>query len=212
MRTAFAILLERCGLGRPEAAEFLDVAPDTIDGWAAGRSPLTLSAVVDLRALYRKIVHAGRELGEQLRIGLEQQPGRHVAIGIVEENREARACGFPCMGAHAAAVGIAIMLLPDGVTFELVPWASGGAPTAIAQHAGSIRDQLVSARNRRDDLGQRLAAKADFRTYRSASTAAARAPLETALRGDPDFIRWLALSGTIRELETLARSNGTSSS
>src|SRR5205809_321438 len=103
MKTGFAILLERCGLGRGEAADFLLASPDDVDAWAAGAA-LAPSAVVALRGLYRTIVHAGRELGEALRISLEQQSGRHVAIGIAQNDGEARTHGFPCVGAHAAAV------------------------------------------------------------------------------------------------------------
>jgi hypothetical protein len=208
MTTAFTILMGRCGLRRREAAEFLGVAPETIDAWAAG-STLTPSVVAELRALYRKIVHTGRELGEVLRIGLEQQSARHIAIGIVEDDGEARACGFPCAGAHAAAVGIAIMLLPDDVTVDLVPWSFGSAPTATARHAGAIRDQLIAARRRRAELERRLAASSEFRTYMAAPDAV-RATFEAPLRRDPDFIRWQSLTGTIRELETLAKSRGPS--
>src|SRR5262245_32681196 len=123
--TAFSIMRERCGLSWAETAQFLNVPMQTVEEWASGRKATPKSVVIQLRALYRHVVHSGRELGERFRIELEQQAKRHVVIGIVGDDIAAQEHGFPCAGPHAAAVGIAIMLLPDDVTFELVPWRAG---------------------------------------------------------------------------------------
>jgi hypothetical protein len=93
--TAFEILRERCGLSAAEAAAFLGVSRDVVEAWSSGRMPVGHPVIIELRALYRKIVHTGRELGETLRIRLEQQTDRHVAIALADGDDEARAYGFP---------------------------------------------------------------------------------------------------------------------
>ena len=152
-----------------------------------------------MRALYRRIVHSGRELGEALRIRLEAQHTRHVEIGRVDD-RQAVACGFPSAGPHAAAVGIGIMLLPDDVTFALVPWHAG-IPTAISLQADVVRAQLFDRRRKLEALERRLAGNGG--ANRNAAGTAAGADEDNA-----DVAELHALRSEIRELETLAKSTG----
>jgi hypothetical protein len=185
--TIFTVMAERCGLAPAEAARFLHVSEAETEQWASGERAPDTAAISELRALYRRIVHAGRELGEALRIRLEAQHTRHVEIGRVDDDRQAVTCGFPSAGPHAAAVGIGIMLLPDDVTFELVPWhADGPVPTALSLQADVVRAQLFDRRRKLEALERQL----------------------TGDGADADAAELLALRSEIRELETLAKSTG----
>lgn len=210
MTTPFDIMRERCGLSIAEAAEFLGVPRATVDAWSTGTLPMSHGVIVELRSLYRKIVHTGRDLGETLRIRLEQTPERRIEIVLARNDDDARACGFPCMGAQAAAVGIALMLLPDDVGFLLVP-PGREVPTAIARHGVPIRERLTLARMTHAGLETELAGNATFASYRAAPTAEAAVALEAELRKLPTFVQWLSSAAAIRELETLARSTGAGS-
>jgi hypothetical protein len=129
---------------------------------------------------------------------------------VARNDDEARAFGFPCVGAHAAAVGIALMLLPDDVGFALVA-PDADVPTAIARHTMPIREQLASARVRHARLEEQLAEHAIFASYLAAATPEARVALESELRTFPAFVAWLSSAAAIRELETLAISTGAGS-
>lgn len=193
--TIFTVMAERCGLSHAEAARFLRVSEAVVGTWASGERAPDTGAISELRALYRRIVHAGRELGEALRIRLEAQHSRYVKIGRVDD-RQAVACGFPSAGPHAAAVGIGIMLLPDDVTFELVPWHAG-VPTAVSLQADVVRAQLFDRRRKLEALERRLTESG------GAMPVGAEAAEDTA-----NVAELLALRSEIRELETLARSTG----
>lgn len=198
--TPFAVMAERCGLSQAAAARFLHVSEAVAERWACGEASPDSAMISELRALYRRIVHAGRELGEALRIRLEAQHARHVEIGRVDDDGQAAACGFPSTGPHAAAVGIAIMLLPDDVTFELVPWRLGGpVPTAVSLQADVVRAQLFDRRRKLDLLERQLAGN---------DGANPNAGAAGALQDRPDMAELLALRSEIRELETLAKSTG----
>jgi hypothetical protein len=192
--TIFTVMAERCGLSHAQAARFLHVTETVVQTWAAGDAAPNTAAISELRALYRRIVHSGRELGEALRIRLEAQHTRHVQIGRVDD-RQALACGFPSAGPHAAAVGIGIMLLPDDVRFELVPWHAG-VPTAVSLQADVVRAQLFDRRRKLEALERRLGGKDG--ANRDAAAA----------EDDPDVAELLGLQSEIRELETLAKSTG----
>ncbi len=201
-RAVFTVMAERCGLSDAEAARFLRVSDAVVRQWASGERAPDVSAIRELRALYRRIVHAGRELGEVLRIRLEERHARHVQIGRVDDDLQALACGFPSAGPHAAAVGIAIMLLPDDVTFDLVPWRSGEpVATATSLQAEVVRAQLLDRRNRLAALERRVTDGAGKAGRGEGGTA--QVPPD-----DPLFPEWLALRSEIRELETLAKSTG----
>ena len=204
--TVFAIMAERCGLSAAEAARLLGVPDATVQDWACGAAAPPLKAIVELRALYRRIVHSGRELGEVLRIRLEEQQRRHVEIGCADDDAAAIACGFPSRGPHGAAVGIGIMLLPDDVTFELVPWQPHSAvPTATARQADVVRAQLLDRRGKLASLEQHLVGVNEFKLYRDPGGDGFATP---ALKSNPHFVQWLALTSEIRELESLAKSTG----
>lgn len=137
MSTPFDLLRQRCGLSQAEAAAVLDVRLDTVKSWCSGRNPANARVLAELRVLYRRIVQAGDQLG-----ALRHQPHwvevgddgviKEVTLGAVESTAAAKRLGFPCVGAHEAALGLAIAALPDDVAVTLVPYKVG-VETATAK-------------------------------------------------------------------------------
>ena len=123
MTTTFALLCDRCGLSSREAAEFLEVRPDTIKSWSSGRRDAPPGTVDRLRALYAKIERAADALSalvaEQINAS---KPPTMIEFGLATD-AEARSLGWPCVGAQSAALGIAaaraivpIVIVPRGTT------------------------------------------------------------------------------------------------
>jgi hypothetical protein len=135
MRTVYDLLRVRCGLSQQEAAEFHDVRLDTIKSWSAGRNEANPRVLAELRGLYQKIIHASGQLGARID-ALKGDPSSttEVTLGTAESETAARKLGFPCMGAHAAALGLAIATLGDDVAVALVPYRQG-IETANAKDA-----------------------------------------------------------------------------
>lgn len=137
--TPFAVLADRCGLSQREAAEFLKVRLDTVKSWCAGRNAAKPAILAELRALYGMILAAaenlaefnGRLLEQQRQRGLQQ---RGIVFGLAKTDDVARAYGFPSQGPYMAAVGLAVLRLPDDVVIEMAPQSypgtggGGGAP------------------------------------------------------------------------------------
>jgi hypothetical protein len=112
--------MQRCGLSQSEAAEFHEVGLDTVKSWCAGRNPAPAAALAELRQLHLAISLAATRLAEKavkrLRGGTE--------LGVVDDDRAALTLGFPCVGAHEAALGLALALLGD-VAVVFRPYARG---------------------------------------------------------------------------------------
>lgn len=117
MKTAYALLLDRCGLSHREAADFHAVRPDTVSSWASGRNRVPDGAVTELRALYAKQCRAADEaliaLDESRRASAS--PPEVVEIGLASTDDEAHSLGWPCVGAMAASIGMAIARAPYAV-------------------------------------------------------------------------------------------------
>jgi hypothetical protein len=100
----FALLLDRCGLSIGEAAQFLDVRPDTIKSWSSGRRTPPPDAVAQLCGLYDRIeraagalVAAGRDVPGPLSVprdmipeGLPSRGAADAALGLVAARRQGR--------------------------------------------------------------------------------------------------------------------------
>jgi hypothetical protein len=107
MRTLFALLIERCGLSHREAGELLDVRIDTVKSWSAGRNRAPVGVIVQLRALYRRIESAAGEMAREIeRLSARHGAPEAVDIGLACDDAEAQSLGWPCVGAHAAVLGI----------------------------------------------------------------------------------------------------------
>jgi hypothetical protein len=119
--TAYKLLMQRCGLSQAEAAEFHEVGLDTVKSWCVDRNPAPAAALAELRQLHLGISLAATRLAEK---AVKKQRGGTIELGTVDSNRAALALGFPCVGAHEAALGLALALLGDiAVVFK--PHARG---------------------------------------------------------------------------------------
>jgi hypothetical protein len=138
--TPFAVLAERCGLSQREAAEFLKVRLDTIKSWCAGRNVAKPAVLAELRVLYAGIQAAAEEIARQNERLLEQQlpqgiAQRGIVFGVAENDDVARAYGFPSQGPYMAAIGLAVMRLPDDVAVVMnaqsYPGTGGGGAAPV---------------------------------------------------------------------------------
>ena len=124
--TAFAMIAQRCGLSLREAADFLDVRLDTVKSWSSGRNPAAAGAIAELRALYAQIERAA---GEGLAQIAKMKP-ETAELGLAKSDAEAKRLGFPCIGAHGAALGI--IAAKAGIPVSIVPRGSSVASAAAA--------------------------------------------------------------------------------
>jgi hypothetical protein len=129
--TPFAVLAERCGLSQREAAEFLKVRIDTVKSWCAGRNVAKPAVLAELRGLYASIRAAADRLAQDNERLLEQQRERGVGqrgivFGLAETDDVARAFGFPSQGPYVAAIGLALLRLPDDVAIVMQPQSYPG--------------------------------------------------------------------------------------
>jgi len=138
--TPFAVLAERCGLSQREAAEFLKVRLDTVKSWCAGRNVAKPAVLAELRMLYTNIQAAADKLARDNERLLEQQrerdiPQRAIVFGLAETDDVARAYGFPSQGPYMAAIGLALLRLPNDVAivmeWQSYPGAGGGGAAAV---------------------------------------------------------------------------------
>jgi hypothetical protein len=215
--TAFALLLQRCGLSQREASELLEVRLDTVKSWSSGRNPVRLAIINELRELHRKIELAGQQLAAMVQHPIDvqrEESGEAVQLvfGLARSDPEARKLGFPCTGAHAAALGVAIAALPGDVEVEIVPRRPGETMTAGVQWRKPVAPavtKLANARALRMKLEKKLSeAHENFVIYLTAKTKESRMWLEAELCKIEDFKTWLALGRTIEELETRAKAMG----
>jgi hypothetical protein len=129
--TPFAVLAERCGLSQREAAEFLKVRIDTVKSWCAGRNVAKPAVLAELRGLYASIQAAADKLAQDNKRLLEQQRERGVeqrgiVFGLAETDDVARAFGFPSQGPYVAAIGLALLRLPDDAAIVMQPQSYPG--------------------------------------------------------------------------------------
>jgi hypothetical protein len=129
--TPFAVLTERCGLSQREAAEFLKVRIDTVKSWCAGRNVAKPAVLAELRGLYASIQAAADKLaqGNERLLELQSERGverRGIVFGLAETDDVARAFGFPSQGPYVAAIGLALLRLPDDVAIVMQPQSYPG--------------------------------------------------------------------------------------
>lgn len=126
--TPYALLLQACGLSHREAAELHGVRLDTVKSWSAGRNrapPGVLAELRDLYATIRRAADAALDL-------IEERAPAEIEIGYPTDDHEARALGFPCVGAWRAMAALVVaeadrpvVLSPRGATL-----ATAGAADA----------------------------------------------------------------------------------
>jgi len=131
--TPYALMLQACGLSIREAAAFHGVREDTVKSWSSGRArdghpdgPLR-----ELRALHDRIATAA----EAALALIEARPdAAEIEIGYPADDHEARALGFPCVGAWRAMAAQVVAELGRPVT--LVPRGSTPATAGAADAHG----------------------------------------------------------------------------
>ena len=129
--TLYALLLARCGLSHREAAAYHAVRLDTVKSWSAGRNRAPPGALAELRELYRAIERtAASALVEIGGIAGDAAAGE-IELGIATTEAEARELGLPCVGAHAALLGIVAARLDRPVA--IVPRGSTAATAAAVR-------------------------------------------------------------------------------
>ena len=94
----FDAALKIVGLSRTEAADFLDVRPDTVNSWCTGRRTPPAGAWDDLRALYAL---QQRAVDEALDV-IESQDSPPTELALNSAGQRGR--DWPSTGAHRAAL------------------------------------------------------------------------------------------------------------
>lgn len=143
MTTTFALLCQRCGLSHREAAEFLNTRLDTARSWSSGRNRTPPGVIAELRALYAKIEAAAEWSVKQYEDICKEagHPPSNVQLGLSSDDHEARQRGLPCVGAHAAMVGIVAARIASGV--DVVPAGSTLATAAAAAADDRVIDTTI---------------------------------------------------------------------
>lgn len=129
--TPFGILAKLAGLSQREAAEFHRVRLDTVKSWSSGRNACKPEVLAELRGLIAAQEHAAREtlVAISWRVSGEwavaENPDISVEIGYPATDEEARALGWPCIGAWSAMAARILAVANQQV--RLVPRASTAA-------------------------------------------------------------------------------------
>lgn len=136
MTTAFTLLSQRCGLSLREAANFLGVRIDTVKSWSSGRNPAPAGVIDELRRLYGRIEGAAEAAIQQIEdVATDAGQPETVEMGISADDHEAQSLGWPCVGAHAAVIGLVaawadvpIVIVPRGSTVATAGAADANTP------------------------------------------------------------------------------------
>jgi hypothetical protein len=116
MTTLYALLRNRCGLSLKEAAAFHDVHIHTVTSWSSGRNQAPASAIAELRELYYRMRTAVRYGIKEITERRHQFGLKRIELAIASSDEHARELGLPCVGAHAAMLG----MLAGRLTIETV--------------------------------------------------------------------------------------------
>jgi hypothetical protein len=163
--TPFSLLCGICGLSTREAAAFHGVRHDTTLSWSSGRRsppPAVLEDLVRLAEVIkadaaRQIAHLQAKLAETR--AADRMPA-FIELGYAAADHEAQLLGLPCVGAHAALLGLIIAgLIRDGTVpasaLRLVPRGATAATAPAADlHEGVFRKgQETTSRGTRSEAG-----------------------------------------------------------
>jgi hypothetical protein len=169
MRTAYDALRQLCNLSQQDAADYHAVRLDTVIAWCNDRRNAPIKVIDELRKLHEQIVDAGEDLAEMIKVDPQTDPrgGIYYRVGLPLDDRDSRACGFPTLSSHHAAIGVAIACLPKKAMVELMPRERGAVPTALIQFADEAdRDPKIKDTKMHGPLlaqdGAKLAAKIQY--------------------------------------------------
>lgn len=126
MTSAYDLLRQRCGLSQQEAADLHKVRLDTIKSWCSDRRHAPGGVIDELRRLYEKI---NAEAVRLVAKASKTDPDLEIELGLAADDAEAQAIGWPCVGAHAAAIGLVIARIRNPVVIE--PY--GSTPASVGK-------------------------------------------------------------------------------
>ncbi len=131
--TPFAVLRHACGLSQREAAELLRVGIPSVKQWEAARAAGP-GVLRELAALAQQIDRSAAQTLEAMRELTARHEGP-IEIGYPADDHEARALGYPCVGAWKAMLA---RVLPHiwAERVVLVPRGSTPGTAAAAQAHG----------------------------------------------------------------------------
>lgn len=127
----FNILCQRCGLLQREAAKFLDVSLSTVKAWGQNKNSCPDGVICELIDLYDRMEIAADEALTSFI--LQGEPAGVVELGVSVDDAEAQTLGWPCVGTHAAVLGlVSISLIAEGHRVKIVPRGSTVVTAAAA--------------------------------------------------------------------------------
>lgn len=112
MKTAYALLLDRCGMSHKDAAKFHDVKLEVVNGWATGKKEAPEDAIYGLRDVYHMIQSMAYDAVDMI----DKQKPAGIELELAKDEAEAIELGLPCIGAHEAALGIIVAACDCTVT------------------------------------------------------------------------------------------------
>jgi hypothetical protein len=126
MTSVYNLLRVACGISQAEAAEFVHgTRLDSVKSWCSDRRTAPQGVINDLQKLAREIHNAGIDYAALLK---RISKGDVYVIGLPRDERDARACGFPSIGAQMRAIAVAISHLPEHSEIRMVERVSGAIP------------------------------------------------------------------------------------
>ncbi len=140
--TLFSLWRHLCGLSQREVAAVLGMSLRSVEDFEAWK-PCKPAIIAEMRELRERIEAAADEmltgLEGAIREAREAAPGAPVDgldVGYAADDHEARAMGWPCMGAQRASLALVIEALPPEIEVRLVPRGSRPASAAAADAHG----------------------------------------------------------------------------
>jgi hypothetical protein len=119
--TLFASILDGLGLSQSEAADFLGVRLDTVKNWSSGRRPTPDGVWPDLHKLARQQIKAAEAA---VKLAAKILPETEIELGLANDDAEAQALGWPCVGAQMAAFRRAWEMLGPDAVVKIIPRGS----------------------------------------------------------------------------------------
>ena len=127
--TLFSSILKLSGLSIREAAEFLEVRPDTVKSWSAGRNPVPAGVMDQLHDLLEMQEKAA---GEAVKLWEEKGSTGQIEFGYAADDHEAQSLGWPSVGAQMAACARLWEMVHGECEIILSPRGSSMATAAAA--------------------------------------------------------------------------------
>jgi hypothetical protein len=132
MTNVYNLLREACGISQAEAAEFVHKTRlDSVKSWCSDRRTAPQGVINDLQKLAREIQNAGIDYAALLK---KISKGDVYVIGLPSDEQDARACGFPSIGAQMRAIAVAISLLPEHSEIRMVERVRGAIPAPVLEN------------------------------------------------------------------------------